>query len=87
MKQWLNDGWFKFKTWVVFTWWKCTSNEDLEDLKKLYYLKLWEKHAMKEYVEHINGRKYEKVESWYAGTIPNDYMDRINAKIAEKKEK
>jgi hypothetical protein len=50
MKQWLNDVWFKFKTWVVFNWWRYTSNEDLEDLKKLYYLKLWEKHAMKEYV-------------------------------------
>jgi len=85
MKQWLNDVWFKFKTWVVFNWWRYTSNEDLEDLKKLYYLKLWEKHAMKEYVEHINGKKYEKIETTYVGDIPHDWLDRINAKIAEKK--
>jgi len=84
MKQWLNDGWFKFKTWVLFNWWRCTSNENLEDLQKLYYSKLWEKHAMKAYVEHINGRKYEKAESWYVGTIPDNYLERLYGKNAEK---
>ena len=84
MKQWLYNGWFTFKAWVLFNYWRHLTNEDANELQKLYYLKRWEERAMKAYVEHINGRKYEEPESWYIGTIPDNYMERYNTKIKEK---
>ena len=88
MKQWLYDGWFRFKAWVLFNYWRHLTNEDASELRKLYYLKRWEKRAMKAYVERINKQCPTKEtadmtgSSWYVGDIANDWQDRIDAKIS-----
>jgi len=84
MKNWLYDGWFRFKTWVLFNYWRHLTNEDSNELLKLYYLKRWEERAMKKYVEVHNGKKFPEPESWYVGTIPDNYMERYNTKIKGK---
>ena len=87
MKQWLYNGWCRFKEWVLFNYWKRVSNEDYEDHVKLYRQKKWERIAMKAYVNHNNANgniKVEKSESWYVGDIPHNWEDRIDAKILKK---
>jgi len=87
MKQWLYDGWFRFKTWVLFSWWKFShTEEDSKALVELYYKKLWEKRAMKAYVDFLDAqgeelRKY-KAEDWYIGTIDPEKM--MNATLEKK---
>ena len=70
MKKWLNNKkWFK-------------------ELVYKYKMWRWQKRAMKAYVEHLNGKKYEKIgniQPTYVGDIQHDWLDRIDAKIAEKK--
>jgi hypothetical protein len=85
MKQWLYYGWYRFKDWVLFNYWKFVSDkDDAEELLKLYRLKRWEQRAMKAYVEHINGRKYKELEDWYVGTINPEKM--MNATLEKKDE-
>jgi hypothetical protein len=87
MKQWLYDGWFRFKAWVLFSWWKFShTGEEHKDLVELYYKKRWEKRAMKAYIEYFDEhgevlRKYE-AESWYVGTINPEKM--MNATLEKK---
>ena len=82
MKQWLYDGWFRFKAWVLFSYWRYLTNEDAIELRKFYYLKRWEERAMKAYVKHINGGRYEEPESWYIGRIDPEKM--MNATLEKK---
>ena len=82
MKQWLYDGWFRFKAWVLFNYWRYCTNEDATELQKLYYLRRWEKRAMKAYVEFHNGKRFEEPESWYVGTINPEKM--MNANLEKK---
>ena len=86
MKQWLYDGWFRFKSWVLFNYWRHLTNKDSNELLKLYYLKRWEKRAMKAYVKHINGRKYTETEDGvrYIGTINPEKM--MTASLEKKDE-
>jgi len=86
MKQWLYDGWFRFKAWALFNYWRHLTNEDASELQKFYYLKRWEERAMKAYVEHINGRKYNELENWYVGTIDPEKMMNANLPNLEKKD-
>ena len=89
MKQWLYNGWCRFKDWILFNYWRRFSNGDHDDLIKFYRRKRWEKNAMNAYVKMHNGAttKIERSgESWYVGDIPHDWEDRINAKILIEKE-
>lgn len=63
------------------------NNKKFKELVYKYKMWRWQKRAMKAYVEHLNGKKYEKIKTkiTYVGDIPHDWLDRINAKIAEKK--
>lgn len=88
MKQWLYSGWCGFKAWVLFSWWKFSNNEeDHKALVELYYKKLWEKRAMKAYLDFLDENVEEfmkyKTEDWYIGTINPEKM--MNASL-EKKE-
>ena len=82
MKQWLCDGWFRFKAWVFFNYWRRLTNEDSNELLRLYYIKRWEKRAMKRYVEYLDTHPFGKESAdmtgsdWYIGTInPEKMMD------------
>ena len=87
MKQWLYYGWFRFKAWALFSWWKFShTEEESKDLIELYYKKLWEKRAMKAYVDYLDAhreklRKYEP-EDWCIGTINPEKM--MNATLEKK---
>ena len=87
MKQWLYDRWFRFKVWVLFSWWKFSHTEkEHKDLVELYYKKRWEQRAMKAYVDYLDAhseelRKYE-AEEWYIGTINPEKM--MNATLEKK---
>jgi len=87
MKQWLYNGWFRFKAWALFSWWKFShTEEESKDLIDLYCQNLWEKRAMKAYVDYLDAhreklRKYEP-ESWYIGTINPEKM--MNACLEKK---
>ena len=89
MKQWLYDGWFRFKVWVIFNYWKFShTEEDHKALVELYNKKIWEQLAMKAYVEYLNTHSEElvkyKAESWYVGTINPEKM--MNATLEKKDE-
>ena len=80
MKQWLYDGWFRFKVWVLFSWWKFShTEEEHKDLVELYYKKRWEQRAMKAYIEHIDTHPLEKEigSDWYIGTIDPEKMMNV----------
>ena len=87
MKQWLYDGWFRFKAWALFNYWKRVSNDDYEEVLKLYLLKRWERRAMKAYIKQLDTHPLSKEtadmtgSSWYVGNIAADWSDRIDAKI------
>ena len=80
MKQWLYDGWFRFKVWVLFNYWRYLTSEDANELRKFYYLKRWKKRAMNRYVEDISSRKYTEIEDGirYIGTIDPEKMMNVN---------
>jgi len=86
MKQWIYDGWFRFKSWVLFNYWRYLTNEDADELRKLYYLRRWEKRAMKAYVDYFDTHREElskyKPEDWYVGTINPEKM--MNANLEKK---
>jgi len=87
MKQWLYYGWYTFKFWVLFSWWKFSNTEEeYKNLVELYCQNLWEKRAMKAYVDYLDKHrevliKY-KDESWYVGTINPEKM--MNACLEKK---
>ena len=80
MKQWLYDGWFRFKAWALFNYWRYLTSEDANELRKFYYLKRWEERAMNRYVEDISSRKYTETEHGvrYIGTIDPEKMMNVN---------
>lgn len=86
MKQWLYDGWFRFKAWVLFNYWKRVSNDDYEEVFKLYLLKRWERRAMKAYIKQLDTHQTADITGsiLYVGTIGPDWEARIDAKIKEK---
>jgi len=90
MKQWLYDGWFRFKAWVLFNYWRHLTNEDADELRKLYYLRCWEKRAMKAYVDYFDTHPLQKEiadftgSDWYIGTINPEKM--MNANLEKKDE-
>lgn len=90
MKQWLYDGWFRFKAWVLFNYWRHLTNEDADELRKLYYLRRWEKRAMKAYVDYFDTHPLQKEiadftgSDWYIGTINPEKM--MNANLEKKDE-
>lgn len=90
MKQWLCGGWFRFKSWVLFNYWRYLTNEDSNELLRLYYLKRWEKRAMTRYVEDISSRKYPEKEDGisYIGTINPERMTKavLSKAFLEKKD-
>jgi hypothetical protein len=87
MKQWLYDGWFRFKLWAFFNYWRYLTNEDADELRKIYYLRRWEKRAMKAYVDYFDTHPLQKEiftgSDWYIGTINPEKM--MNA-TSEKKD-
>lgn len=90
MIQWLYDGWFRFKAWVLFNYWRRLTNKDSNELLKLYYLKIWEKRAMNRYVEYLDNHPLQKEladftgSNWYIGTINPEKM--MNASLEKKNE-
>ena len=92
MKQWLYDGWVKFKRWCLFTFWRFFhSKEDREQLRKFYDDRLSQKQRMDSYVAFIDGQsKKEKVafkpESWYVGDLKPDRFEIIEKYYEAKKE-
>ena len=90
MKQWLYNGWCRFKEWVLFNYWKRVSNEDYEEQVRLYRLKRWEKRAMAAYVHHLDTYPLQKEKAdftgsdWYIGTINLEKM--MNASLEKKDE-
>ena len=93
MKQWLYDGWVKFKRWYLFTFWRFFhSKEDREQLRKFYDDRLSQKHRMDLYVAFIDRQsEKEKVpfkpESWYVGDLKADRFEIVDEyyKVKEKK--
>jgi hypothetical protein len=88
MKQWLYYGWYTFKFWVLFSWWKFSNTEEeYKNLVELYRQNLWEKRAMKAYVNYFDTHPLQREiadltgSDWYVGSIANDWPDRIDAKI------
>ena len=90
MKRWLYDGWFRFKSWALFNYWRYLTKEDSTELLKLYYLKRWEKRAMKAYVNYLDTHPLQKEladftgSDWYIGTINPEKM--MNASLEKKDE-
>ena len=90
MKQWLYDGWFRFKAWALFNYWRYLTSEDANELRKFYYLKRREKRAMAAYVNHIDTHPLQKEladftgSDWYIGTINPEKM--MNASLEKKNE-
>ena len=90
MKQWLYNGWCRFKEWVLFNYWKRVSNEDYEVQVRLYSLKRREKRAMVAYVNYLDTHPLQKElanftgSDWYIGTINPEKM--MNASLEKKDE-
>ena len=90
MKQWLYDGWFRFKAWALFNYWRHLTKEDSTELLRLYYLKRWEKRAMAAYVNYLDTHPLQKElanftgSDWYIGTINPEKM--MNASLEKKNE-
>ncbi|CAB4171122.1 hypothetical protein UFOVP908_228 [uncultured Caudovirales phage] len=92
MKQWLYDGWVKFKRWYLFTFWRFFhSKEDREQLRKFYDDRLSQKYRMDLYVAFI-GRQSEKEkvhfkpESWYVGDLKADRFEIVDEYYKAKKD-
>ena len=92
MKQWLYDGWVKFKRWYLFTFWRFFhSKEDREELRKLYDDRLSQKHGIDLYVACLDrlisyeGNEF-KPESWYVGDLKPDRFEIIEKYYDAKKD-
>ena len=87
MKQWIYDGWVKFKRWYLFTFWRFFhSKEDREQLRKFYDDRLSQKHRMDLYVAFIDGQSKNEPESWYVGDLKPDRFEIIEKYYEAKKE-
>lgn len=92
MKQWLYDGWVKFKKWYLFTFWRFFhSKEDREQLRKFYDDRLSQKHRMNLYVTFLDQQSEKekisfKPESWYIGDLKPDSFEIVQKYYEAKKD-
>lgn len=78
--------WFEFqKTKIIFFWeWRIAPDEETKQKLKAAYIKHRNsKLRMKKLLEHLENKNYrdEKDTSWYVGTIPDNWEERIDQKI------
>lgn len=79
--------WFQFqKDKIIFLWnWRIAPDAETKQVIKAAYIEHRNsKMRMKKLLEHLENRNYrdEKYDgSWYVGTIPDNWEERIDQKI------
>lgn len=78
--------WFEFqREKIVFFWnWRIAPDSEAKEAIKSAYIKHRNsKLRMKKLLDHLDGKTYkdDKDPSWFVGTIPDNWEERIDQKI------